>query len=189
MPSKEDSTSDKKSGWKQRFKRELIEYWVNFVYLAFYFGVFAWYRRLVLAEYQIGYLHYGISIIEALILAKVILIGNALHLGRGLEGKPLAFVTLYKAVIFSMFVGVFAVLEHTIGGLIDGKGLAYGVLELWHTGMDELLARCMVTFFAFIPFFAFQELEQVLGEGWIRKVFFHSRTATGPGFHGPATAG
>jgi len=42
-----------------------------------------------LAEYQIAYLHYGVSVVEALVLAKVILIGEALRLGRGLEDKPL----------------------------------------------------------------------------------------------------
>jgi hypothetical protein len=42
----------------------------HFIYLAIFFGVFTWYRRFVLAEYRITYLHYGTAIIEALILAK-----------------------------------------------------------------------------------------------------------------------
>ena len=107
-----------------------------------------------------------------MVLAKVILIGNALGLSRGLENKPLILPTLYKSVVFSLFVGVFAVLEHLVGGLLHGKGLAGGFQELRSTGQDELLARCLVTFFAFIPFFAFQELGQVLGEGKLGGLFF-----------------
>ena len=38
-------------------------------------------------------------------------------------------------------------------------------------GKYELLARCLVTFVAFFPFFAFKELERVLGEGKIRTCF------------------
>ncbi|MDB6068674.1 MAG: conserved rane protein of unknown function [Pedosphaera sp.] len=168
----------KKAGLKQKFVRELIDYWITFLYLAFFFGAFAWYRRLVLAEYGISYLHYGTALIEALVLAKVILVGDALHLGRKLEEKPLIIPTFYKTVVFCVFVGVFGVLEHTIGGLMHGKGLAGGFEELMSESKYELLAQCLVTFFAFIPFFAFKELGRLLGEGRIRRLFFQKRAAT-----------
>jgi hypothetical protein len=168
-----------KAGWKQRLGRELIDYWITFLYLAVFFGTYTWYRRLVLAEYRITYLHYGVAILEALVLAKVVLVGRALRLGRGLEGKPLIFSALYKSFIFSLFVGLFGVLEHTLGGLLHGKGLAGGWDELMRLGKDELLARCIVTFCAFIPFFAVQELGRVLGESKVRGLLFRRRTAAG----------
>jgi hypothetical protein len=93
----------KKTGWKAKLAHELVEYWINFLYLVFFFGTFTWYRRLVLAEYHISYLHYGAAVIEALILAKVILIGDALRLERRLEERPLIIPTLYNAVVFSLF--------------------------------------------------------------------------------------
>src|SRR5215472_17137660 len=92
-----------KIGWKQRFIREFVNYWINFVYLAIVFGLFAWYRRLILAEYEIKYLNYGVAIIEALILAKVILIGDMLGLGREFKNKPLIYQTLYNSIVFSLF--------------------------------------------------------------------------------------
>ena len=168
----------KKAAVKQKVIRELIDYWVTFLYLVLFFGTFAWYRRFILAEYGIPYLHYGAAVIEALILAKVILIGDALNLAHGLEEKPLFIRTLYKTVVFTLFVGVFGVLEHTIGALLHGKGWAGGFEELKGEGLYELLARCLVTFFAFIPFFAFKELERLLGEGSIRKLFFRKNAAT-----------
>src|ERR1700692_1746850 len=100
-----NEVNKKKAGLKEKFVRELINYWVTFLYLAFFFGAFAWYRRLVLAEYGISYLHYGTALVEALVLAKVILIGDALHLGRKLEEKPLIIPTIYKTVVFCVFVG------------------------------------------------------------------------------------
>jgi hypothetical protein len=54
------------------------------------------------------------------------LIGDALGLGRGDENKPLIYPTLRKAIVFSCFVGVFAIVEHMVVGLIHGKGLAGG---------------------------------------------------------------
>lgn len=161
-----------KAGWKQKLIHEIIEYFVNFVYLAIFFSVFTWYRRLILAEYHISYLNYGIGLLEALVLAKIIMVGGMLHLGPKSGDKPLIVPTLYKAVVFTVWVAVFGVLEHTLIGLLHGKGLEGGFHEIVSEGKDELLARCLIMFFAFIPFFAFQELGRVLGEGRINEIFF-----------------
>ena len=148
-----------KGTWKERIGREFVTYWINVVYLAVFFAAFTWYRRFVLAEYQITYLHYGTAVIEALIMAKVILIGDALGLGGADRNKPLIYPTLRKAIVFSCFVGVFAIVEHMVVGLIHGKGFAGGLAALWSEGKYEILSRCLITFFAFLPFFAFRALE------------------------------
>jgi hypothetical protein len=176
-----DDATKKKAGWKQRIAHEFVQYWINVAYLVIFFGAFAWYRRFVLAEYKITYLHYGTAIIEALVLAKVILVGDALGLSRKLENKPLIYPTLRKAVVFSCFVGLFAIVEHIVEGLVHGKGVAGGLATLWHEGKDEILSRSLVTFFAFIPFFAFRELEIVLGEGRLRRLFFRRDTVSHSG--------
>ena len=160
---------------KQKVMRELAAYWTIFVYLAFFFSAFTCYRRLILAEYHIGYFHFGFALIQALILAKVILIGDAMHLGRRLEEKPLILPTLYKAIIFTVWVGVFRLIEYTIEGLLHRKGFAGGIDEFVRQGSDTFLAECLVVFAAFIPFFAFRELGRVLGEGKIGELFFSKR--------------
>src|SRR4051794_2706713 len=99
-----NNEDQKKTGWKQKLAHEFYEYWFNFFYLTVFFGAFAWYRRLVLAEYQIAYLHYGIAILKALVLAKVILIVDAFRVGKKYEDKPLIISTLYQALIFTLFV-------------------------------------------------------------------------------------
>ena len=166
--------------WKQTVVSEVIEYWIVVVYLASFLGAFTWYRRFVLAAHEITYLHYGTSVLEALVLAKLILIGDALHLAHRLDDKPLIVPTLYKAVVFSLWVGLFTVLEHTVVGLLHERGVAAGVQELMSTGKFELLARCLVTFCAFIPFFAFKELQRVLGVDKLLTLFFRRR-----GLHAP----
>jgi hypothetical protein len=56
-----------------------------------------WYRRLTLAEYRISYAHYGISLIAALVLAKIVMIGNIFGPGRKREDRPSAFPTSSSA--------------------------------------------------------------------------------------------
>lgn len=156
----------------------MTDYFVTFAYLLLFFGSFAWYQRLILGAYQITFLHYGMAIIQALVLAKVVLIGRALNVSFGLfKDRPLIVPTLYKAFVFTVFVALFALIEKTVGGLLHGEGFAGGVEELQKMGRNELLARSLVVFTAFLPFFAFEELERVLGEGKLRRLLFRGRSA------------
>ena len=171
------SPDQQKKGWKEKIFHEMVEYWLNFIYLALVFAAFTQYRRLVLAAYDITYTNYWVAVIEALILAKIIMIGAVFRLGHGLERKPLIYPTLYKTVVFSFFVGVFTVIEHVIMGLWHGKGLMEGLADFLGKGVHELLAGSLVLFVALIPFFAVKELGRVLGEEKIRTLFFRSRAA------------
>lgn len=160
------------TGWKRKIVEETVDYFFNFVYLGFFLVAFTWYRRLILAEYSIVYLDYWVPLVEAAILAKVIMVGDILRLGRGLERAPLLLPTFYRTLMFSVWVAVFSVLEHAAGGLLHGKGLTGGLAELADKGRYELLAECVVIFGAFVPFFAFKELERVLGKDRLRDLFW-----------------
>jgi len=176
-------TVEKKNqaGWKQKLVHEMTEYWINFVYLAVFFGVMITYRRLILEEYQISYLNYGFAVIEAAVLAKIIILGNVMRLGRMYEDKPLIIPTIHKTIIFGILVIGFKIVEHLVRGLLRGNGLAGGLQDLLSKGRDEMLADALVMFSAFIPFFALKELGRVLGEGKIRALFFRRRTAASCG--------
>jgi hypothetical protein len=163
------------SARKQKLIHEFKEYWINVAFLTIFFSVFVMYRRLMLASYEITYLHYGLGLVKALILAKVVLIIDALGQGRKYEGRPLIVSVIYKAFVFTLWALLFAVLEHAVGGLLHGKGLRGGLDELLEKDRYEMLAESMVLFFVFIPFFAFRELGRVLGEERMRDLFFKRR--------------
>ena len=170
------SKTDKKKGdLKKKIVHELVEYWINVCYLSIVFAAFTQYRRFVLAAYDITYTDYGVAVIEALILAKVIMIGDVVRLGRGLEQKPLIYPTLYKSFVFIVFVGVFKVIEHVIKGLWNGGGFTAGLIELSEQWSHELLANSLVVFVAFIPFFAVKELGRMFGKDKIFALFFQRR--------------
>ena len=48
-----NETSKKKAGWKQKLLHEMIEYYINFAYVALFLVGATWYRRLILAHYGI----------------------------------------------------------------------------------------------------------------------------------------
>jgi hypothetical protein len=174
--------ANQKTNWRHRAKREFTRYWLNVFYLAIVFGLFAWYRRLILAHYDIKYLEYGVAIVEAMVLAKVILLADMLGLSRKIfRDRPLILPTLYQSVVFSLFVAVFAIVEGTVRGLWKGRGWGGWFEEIAGGGKYEFLARCLMLFVVFIPYFGFKELEIFFGEGKLAKLFFRGKQAVGDG--------
>ncbi len=171
------SQRKKREGWKQKIAIEMVGYWINVLYLSIFFEMFIMYRRLILVQYQINYGEYGIAIIKALVLAKVIMLGDMMRIARGFEARPLVYPTLFRSLAFTFWVLGFVILEHMIRGFLHGKGLTGGLDEFLRRDRYELLAQSMVVFFAFIPFFAVRELGRVLGRGKIYELFFRRRVA------------
>src|SRR5215831_2130661 len=164
--------NEAKVDWKRKLFLEMTAYWINVVYLTLLFAVFTSYRRLILANYNIGYANWGMSFLKAMVLAKVIMIGGHVHLGRRLENKPLMLSTLFQSAVFTCWVTLFALVESTVRGLLHGKGVAGALEHLLSEGKHEFYATSLVVFVAFIPFFAFKELGRVLGKGKIWEWFF-----------------
>ena len=161
---------------KQKFMLELYEYVINVIYLTFAFAAFTQYRRLLLASYDISYTNYWFSVIQALILGKVIMVGGLFRFGRRLEQRPLIFATLYKSVVFTLLVGLFTLIEHGLSGLWSGVGFAGGIAGYLDQGVHEILANSLVVFVALVPFFAVKEISLVLGRQKIWALFFRSRS-------------
>lgn len=160
---------------KQKLIREMIEYWLNFAYLALMFGAFIQYGRLLLAAHEITSTNYWFAIIEAAILAKIIMIGDVVRLGRGLEHRPLIYPTLYKTAVFALFVAFFKVIEHIVENLWHDRPLLDGLLNASGTGARAVLANALVVLVAFIPFFAMKEMRRTLGEGTLWALFFRNK--------------
>jgi hypothetical protein len=98
-----------------------------------------------------------------------------LRLGRGLEQKPLIYPALYKTAVFTLFLGIFTVLENVIKGLWEGTGFTGDPVAFLGKGHYEFIANVMIVFVAFIPFFAFKELGRVLGEDKMDSLFSEKR--------------
>lgn len=161
---------------KERAMEELRMYWVIAVYLAVMLAALTWYRRLVLAESGVSYFHYSAAAIEALILAKVILIGQALGLGRRFEGSRLIMSVLFKSLIFSIFMAVFTVIEHLVEGLMHREAWSQIAAGLVRADKTEILARTVMMMVTLIPFFAFWEVDRVMGDHRLFDLFFRKRS-------------
>ena len=165
----------KRQTLKKKIVHEMVEYWLNFAYLTLAFAAFTQYRRLVLAAHDITYTNYWFAVIEAAILAKVIMIGNVVRLGRGLENKPLIYPTLYKTAVFTVLIGLFKLIEHVIKNLWRGQPFVAGLVGFSENDLWVVVANTLIVLVAFIPFFAVKEIGRVLGEGKLWALFFRRR--------------
>src|SRR5277367_4110467 len=160
---------------KQKAVHELQEFFGIFLYLAFFFCAFATYSMLLLNQFHVSYFVYATALINALVIAKVILIGEYAHIGKKHESKPLFLSALYKAFVFSLLVFAFHIVEEAIKRRWHGETFATAYHGI---RVNELLARSVVIFCAFLPLFAFRELRRVLGEDNFSTLFFRNGATT-----------
>ena len=166
--------------FKQKAKRELIEYAMVSAYLAAFFCAIVTYTMLLLRKYDISddALNYTFAIINALVIGKVILIGKMMKLGKNTESRPLYQVVLFKSVIFGLLVFVFHILEEFIKRLIHGEPSG----TVWYNmHYEDLVGRSILVFCAFVPLFAVIELRRLVGEEKLHALFFQHKVAVKSG--------
>jgi hypothetical protein len=157
---------------KERALEEFKVYWIITLYLWLFLGLFTVYRRLVVAETGAAYLHYGIALIEAMVIAKVVLIGKLFGFSRRFEDRALIVPVIYKSILFGLLVLLFGVVEHVVTGWFHKQGLLGGLREIAAISGYELGARVLTLIVAFVPFFAFSEIGRVLGMNKLTTMFF-----------------
>ncbi len=162
-----------KKSLKARAVGELEKYAVITAYLWLLFALFSLYRWQLLNEHGIIVWRQTFAIVNALVFGKVILIGQALEIGKGLERRPLAWIVLGKSLIFALLLIAFHLAEETIRAWFEGQPLST-VFDEFGGAPPRQLTSAAIYLVALIPFFAFQEVARVLGPNALRRLFFHS---------------
>ena len=78
---------------------------------------------LLLRQYNVESMTITFAIINALVITKVIMIGEYAKLGKRHEDKALLISAVWKASVFGLLVFAFHVLEEVIKRLIHGADL------------------------------------------------------------------
>lgn len=150
-----------------------------FLYLWVVFALLSIHESIIRAQHNLDFAAHSFAIINAFVLAKVLLVGEHLHLGGGFKEKPLVYPVLYKSLVFSIFLTGFHVAERMIVGMIGGKTLAESFSAIGGGRLEAILSIGALTFVMLIPFFAFRELGRVIGDAELRSLFYGRRTKTG----------
>ena len=172
-------SDQQKKNVKEKAISEVKKFASIVCYLWVLFSLLEIHRYAVLREvHQTSVSGYrlGLALINALVLGKVILIAQDLHLAERFSEKRIVSSALFKAAVFALLLVGFDVLEEVIVGVIHGKSVAASVPQMGGGGLEGKVIVGVIGFVVLIPFFLFTEMQRVLGRNELYSLIFRNRT-------------
>lgn len=145
---------------KDKLKEELKFFIVLTLFLTLFMNALMVYRHLVTQQPIWDYFRLGYNFLEAAILSKVILLGRHFRIGERFHNQPLVIPTIYKSLAFSLFIVVFAVLEHFAKGFFRGESFWPIYYSFSLEMLSEILGLIPIYFCFFLLFFGYAEIER-----------------------------
>jgi len=161
-----------KASLKSRAISEAKKFFIITLYLWVFFAMFSLHRTLILEKYNLSLEDQSFAIVNAFVLAKVMLIAEDLHLGRRFEHKPLIYSVLWSSMAFAVVLVAFHVLEHAAIAWLTGRPVAESLAGANAGTLRQVLSTGALAFVALLPFFAFHEVARVVGSGPLWQLFF-----------------
>ena len=167
--------SEAKASLRKRAVDELEEFLIYAAYLYICFTALAYLKAAILQAHGIAFAPFGIAAIKALICAKFMSLGHALHLGELRKKEALIWPTLRMSFSFFALLLVLNVLEEVILGYIHHRSVMDSIAAVGGGTMHQLFAGSIVVLLTLIPFFAFRSLGDVVGRHTLLRLFFEPR--------------
>ena len=164
-----------KPALRERAKNELKELLFITAYLFVVFSALTFYKSAILQAQGVNWLPWGFALIKAVVLAKFILIGRALHIGEAHRTKPLIWHILHKSIAFLILVAGLTVIEEVVVGFIHGKTFSESMAAVGGGTTEQMIASAVVMFLILLPLFAYRALSAVLGDGALLRILFEQR--------------
>ena len=130
LAQEEESGNKRKRPVKQILLDEAKKFIGIFVYLVIVFGLFVLHEWVVLSNQHISYRFYGFALINALVLAKIILVAEGLHFADKFREKPLAYPIVYKSLAFTILLICAYIAEEIIVAMLHGKTAVQGMPDI-----------------------------------------------------------
>ncbi len=153
-----------------RVRHELVRFWMIAAYLYVCFGAIALYKAAILQAHGIDYWPYGAAAIEALLVGKFVMIGDAVELGERRRPQRLVFALLEKSVFFLLFLMALSAAEEVVTGLIHGRSVMASVRGLWGGTLFQVFASSLLMLLILIPYIAVGEAVRMIGPERLRAL-------------------
>jgi hypothetical protein len=130
-------------------------------------------------QHYASYHFYALGLINALVLAKFMLVIEAtklgsLSFGRRLQQGPLVYEILYRAVLFAAVLTAAYVSEEVLVGVWHGRSVSEVIPQV-AGGPRGLVTFAWVMVVALIPYFSLRAIERALGEAKLRGLLLGTR--------------
>ncbi len=163
---------DSKPSVKARALHEFVRFSIMFAYLWAMFLLFQVHQYVILAQHGIPFTQYGVGLVNALVLAKVMLVADDLRLGEWRGPRPLIYPVLLRSVMFAVVFIAFDIVEKMLIGVFRGKAVTESVETFGGGGILGGILVAIIIAIALVPFFAFVELSRLMDPGELVRTFF-----------------
>lgn len=163
---------------QDRITGEFREFVIIAAYLYLCFTALAYLKAAILQAHGIAFAPFGFAAVKALICAKFVLVGRALHIGERFKTLPLIWPTLYKSLAFLVLLLVLNIVEEVVVGLIHHRPVSDSIRAIGGGTLKQLIATIIVVLMILIPFFGIQELGEALGNRNLVRLFFGNHRKT-----------
>jgi hypothetical protein len=160
---------------EERAANEAKRFVIVFLYLWVLLSLFALHKSIILNEPSLS-VGQGFAIVNALVLAKIMLLGEAFNLADNLKSKPIVYPVIFKSAAFAVLLMGCHALEEIAVGLWHGENFASSVSHLGGGTALRIFIIGLIMFVVLMPFFAFSEIGRDIGEHELYRLFFIRRT-------------
>lgn len=160
--------------FKQKAIGEMKHLSIVVVYVWVLLAVFRLHRAIILGQHGIEYAYVSgliFAFVNACILGKFILIGEALHMGERPNG-PLIYTIFYRSAVFSAILVVCHMVEDTLRSMWRAGSFLSGLPELSAATLIDEFSFALIVFVALIPFFAVGEFSRIFGRSEFQSLLF-----------------
>lgn len=175
---KAEGTASRAAAIKGMAIRQARSFVVLFLYLWVLLGLFVLNQALVERAHGDTVTFQGFAFLNALVLAKVMLVIEELEVARWLRGRPLILVIFYEAAICTLFFLVFHVIERSVIAKFSGHAITAHDIEVGGGGLVGALIVSIILFVSLLPFFAFKNVTRAIGADRMRQILFSRHAAT-----------
>lgn len=152
--------------------RQARSFIVLFLYLWVLFGLFLLNEAVVTRQHGGTMALQGFALVNALVLAKVMLVIEELELARWVRGHPVIVVILYEAIVCTLLFLGFHVIERLVVGGLRDHAISAEDLAVGGGGVLGVLIVAVILFVSLLPFFAFKNVTRAIGAERMRRILF-----------------
>lgn len=159
---------------RQRAMHELRQFVIIFFYLWALFGLFVLNESLVDRTHGDTMVFQGFAVINALVMAKVMLLAELFDVARRFRDWPVIVTILVEAACYTvLFLAVHA-LERVLVGVYHGESVSTSMPSFGGGGLAGLLTVAAITFVSLLPFFTFKHVARIIGPDRMKAILFRS---------------
>jgi hypothetical protein len=157
--------------------REFLEILPPTIFFIIGFNLIVLTTNLILADYGAQFASFMLATAGALIVAKALLVANAMSVIRRYDRAPLIRPILFKTVFYWAAVFIARLLEHWIEYLLSRDYVFGGFLKneiaafSWH----RFIAVQLWIFVLFLVYVTASEFNRLFGHGELRRILFTYR--------------